>query len=486
VKPEAAESNLVMINAAIFRAAVSCQEECHAEQQRANFLPGVSDLQLDALLNLVRFLGSIHEGGILRRKQIRSFAELRTAMKIGIAAATVLLDWPRSFRDMLRRMVPTQVENTDLNFHDVFGNFYRHLYAVLPRKEFGFLHDAFEEFVIDDWKGLVRGQHRFFAPLTRRNSQWVSAQQAGTTMHIDSKRLASLVHNGELEGIFVKTGRERTECWIRRQSLSGWAAKREAELARYMSRPEAKRALGLKHDTLLKVAQAGLIRYASGSERAFRSNGVYFLREDVLRIKHAFEKHVVQVQPYSSPGELIALRHGLKNYLGRDSGLPAAIRAVVDGTLVPVGYTKRFSGITGYLFPSEDLRKYHPVQTEMPPGGFLNFKEAATALRTRTEVIRCLVSQGILSTPNEYRFGLSKLVPAGEVQHFAEEYMDASILAERSNETIHWVKRALRESGVPILEISVPEKGQKLFLLRDIAATVHIPQRCERQRNHVR
>ena len=400
-------------------------------------------------------------------------------MKIGIEAATVLLDWPRSFREMLKRMVPTQVENTDLNFHDVFGNFYRHLYAVLPRKEFGFLHDAFEEFVIEDWKGLVRGQHRFFAPLTRKNSQRMSAQQAGTTMHMTSMRLASLVQNGELEGIFVKTGRERTECWIKRRSLSGWAAKREAELARYMSRPEAKRALGLKHDTLLKVAQAGLIRYTSGYERSFRSNGVYFLREDVLKIKHAFKKHAVQVQPYSSPGELIALRHGLKNYLGRDSGLPAAIRAVIDGTLVPVGYTKRFSGITGYLFPSEDLRKYRPVQTEMPPEGFLNFAEAASALGTRTEVFRGLVAHGALSNQNnKYRPGLSKLVSAGEIQHFGEQYVDAHIVAERSNATIHWVKHCLRKSGVPTLEVPVPGKGWKIFLLRELAANVQIPQKC--------
>jgi hypothetical protein len=380
---------------------------------------------------------------------------------------------------MLKRMVPTEVENTDLNFHDVFGNFYRHLYTVLPRKEFGFLHKAFEEFVVGDWKGIVRGQHRLFAPLTRKNSQWMSAQHAESTMHVNSKRLAALVRNRELEGIFVKTGRQHTECWIRRESLKAWSAKREADLARYMSCPEAKRALGLKHETLLKVAQAGLVRYVSGAERSFRSNGIYFLREDVSKIKHAFEKHAAHVQPYTGPGKLIALRHALKNYLGRDSGLPAAIRAVVDGRLVPVGYTKRFPGITGYLFPSEDLRKYRPVQTEMPSEGLLNFKEAASALGTRTEVIRSLVANGTLGNlHDEYRPGLSKLVSAGEIQHFGEQYVDAHIVAERSHATIHWVKHCLRQSGVPILEVPVPGKGRKIFLLRELAANVHIPQRC--------
>ena len=478
-EPATADGNLVTINAAIYRAAGFYQEACEAELQRASFPPVLANLRLDAILRLVRFVGSIQEQGKLRRKQIR-FAptDLDTAIQVGSAASSILMDWPRSFREMLRRMVPRQVKSAaDLSFYDVFGNFYRHLYAVLPRKEFGFLHDAFEEFVVQDWKGLVRGQHRFFPTLTRRNSQWMPAQEAETMLHTTSKRVTALVRNRELEGIFVKTGQHRTECWIRRESLSGWAAKREAELARYMSRPEAKRALGLGHDTLLKVAQAGLIRYVSGSEKFSRPNGAYFLREDVMRIKYAFEKHAALVQPYSRPGLLIALRHGLRNYLDRDSGLTAAIRAVLDGKLSPVGSTKRFPGITGYLFRSEDLRKYRPAQTEIPPEGFLNFKEAASVLGTRTEVIHGLVVRGMLSAANEYRPGLSKLVPAGEVRRFAEHYVAATVVAERSNATIHWVNRCLRESAVPFLEISVSGKGQRLFLLRELVANVQIPHR---------
>ena len=56
--------------------------------------------------------------------------------------------------------------------------------------------------------------------------------------------------------------------------------------------------------------------------------------------------------------ELIVLRHAMKIYLGCDSGLAMVIRAVVDGSLVPVGQTNRFRGITGYLFLSKDLRRY--------------------------------------------------------------------------------------------------------------------------------
>ena len=74
----------------------------------------------------------------------------------------------------------------------------------------------------------------------------------------------------------------RTECWIRRDSLKRWIAARDAELARYMSRPEARDALGLTDRTIANVAAAGAIRYVKGPERNFPSGCFFFLREDVI------------------------------------------------------------------------------------------------------------------------------------------------------------------------------------------------------------
>ena len=50
------------------------------------------------------------------------------------------------------------------------------LYGSGNRSEFGFLHEVFESFVVEDWRGLVRGQHRFLSAATRRNSQWMPAE----------------------------------------------------------------------------------------------------------------------------------------------------------------------------------------------------------------------------------------------------------------------------------------------------------------------
>jgi hypothetical protein len=323
---EPADRELVAINAAIYRAAGFPPGDA-AEIALANcgFPTELFELRLGPLQRLVLFVGSIKGQDRLRRKQQHFAAtNLAVAIEIGRAAATMLGDWPRPLRTVLRHMLPPETANpAALNFSGIFGNFYRHLFRVLPRNEFGFLHEAFELFVIEDWKGLVRGQHRYFSAAVRRNSRWVTVNEAERIARTTGARISDLARQGQVDAIFLKVrrGGSRTECWIRRESLNQWIAARDAELAPYMERPEAKEALGLTNCTIVTVASAGVVRYVKGPDHNFPARCFFFLREDVMKIKDAFEKNSVPVNAYSKPGEFIALRHAMKNYLGRDSGL---------------------------------------------------------------------------------------------------------------------------------------------------------------------
>jgi len=484
VSSEPADPGLVAINAMVFRAAkFTLAETAGFEVADFGFPPELLQLKLGALLRFVLFVGSINEGSILRRKQ-RPFraTDLVGAMAICRGAVALLRDWPRPLREVLRRMIPQSANPATLNFSDIFGNFYRHLFRLLPRQEFGFVHDAFEEFVIEDWKGFIRGQHRYFSVTVRRNSHWVTANEAKTIARLSGRRIWDLARNGQLDSIFLKARREgsRRECWIRRDSLNQWIAARDAGLAPYMARPEAEAALGLKNFTLARVAAAGAIRYVKGPERNFPARCFFFLREDVMKVKQAFEKHSVAVTEYAKPGEFTALRHAMKNYLGRDSGLAAVIRGVVDGNLGPTGRTNRFRGITGYLFRSEDLRKYRPTPGfTAPRDGFLSFKEAAAMLEVKTNIVRGLVAQGLLGVAAGYRNGFANLVPEKEVQRFAEGYVSTSVLARRFRLNSGSLARHLNKSGTPLFAIPNPDagRGHAYFLSKDVAAQIRLPTR---------
>jgi hypothetical protein len=291
--PDAADHDLVAITVIIYCAADSTLVEgAAANVADFRFPPELSQLKLGALLRFILFIGSINDGSTLGRKQ-RPFraTDLAGAIAICRGAAALLRDWPRPLRRTLFRMIPQSGSPATLNFSDVFGNFYRHLFRVLPRREFGFLHTAFEKFAIEDWKGFIRGQHRYFSAVVRRNSHWVTANEAEKLVRITGTRILDLAHNGQLEAVFldVRRGGSRTECWIKRESLKQWMAARDAELAPYMSRPEAMDALGLTHRTIVTVSAAGVIRYVKGPERNVPARCFFFLRDDVMKLRSAFE-----------------------------------------------------------------------------------------------------------------------------------------------------------------------------------------------------
>jgi hypothetical protein len=245
-----------------------------------------------------------------------------------------------------------------------------------------------------------------------------------------------------------------------------------------MPRPEAMAALGLTHRTIVSVAASGVIRYVKGPERNFPARCFFFLREDVINIKAAFENHSVPMLAYSKPGKFIALRHGVKNYLGHGSGLAAVIRAVLEGRLVPVGCAKRFRGITGYLFAARDLRRYRPMSgVDATADDLINYREAAALLGVELREIRGLVAGGILHDAVEYQFGLSKLLAAADVQRFTENYVAVSALAKRRRLNTIALFRYLSKLGTPLLSVPLPEKGTRhaSFLRRDLACQIQIP-----------
>jgi len=493
VTPESATSDLVAINAAMYRAAgVSPGADAELDLKDSGFPPEMLGLKLGALLRFILFVGSIREKDGLRRKQ-RPFSatDLLGATEIDRSAVAVLRDWPRPLREVLRHMLPPEPTHpAALNFSAIFGNFYRHVFRVLPRSDFGFLHDVFEKFVIEDWKGLIRGQHRYFSAALRQNAPWVAAGEAEQIARTGGGKVLDAVHQGYLEALFVtvRPGGSRTECWIRRDSLNRWIASRDAELARYMLRREAKRVLGLTNTTIVRIAAAGAIRYVEGPEQNFPIGFFFFLREDVMKIQQAFENNALQTRECLKPGELVTLRHAIKNYLGRDSALAAVIQAVVAGSLVPVGHARGIRGITGYLFRSEDLRKYRPVSAvKTRPEAFLNFGEAAAVLGVRSYVVRGLVEKGLLTIADGYRHGLSKLIPEKEVQRFAECYVPAAIVAKGLDLSACFFARYLRRSGMPLLAVPISDegKGDALFLQKEIASKLRIaPPRTSLRTGH--
>jgi hypothetical protein len=115
----------------------------------------------------------------------------------------------------------------------------------------------------------------------------------------------------------------------------------------------------------------------------------------------------------------------------------------------------------------------------VPQGGVVNYAAAAAVLSVSVTVIRGLVAQGIVHTIAESRNGFSKLLPAADVQQFAESYVATSVLARRFHLPRGSLARHLKESGAPVLTIPIPDggRGHASFLRKDVAAQIELPSR---------
>jgi hypothetical protein len=89
-----------------------------------------------------------------------------------------------------------------------------------------------------------------------------------------------------------------------------------------------------------------------------------------------------------------------------------------------------------------------------------------------------MVAQGILSASAGNRPDPSKLVPAAEIQRFAEQYVSATVLGRRFNINGSLLARYLRESVTPLLAVPIPGKRREhaRFLLRNVAARLPLAQ----------
>jgi len=104
----------------------------------------------------------------------------------------------------------------------------------------------------------------------------------------------------------------------------------------------------------------------------------------------------------------------------------------------------------------------------VPPEGFLIYREAGALLGVKTAVIRALVAQGVLNS-HEWRNGFAKLIPARDVQQFAEQHVAAPVLAKLLQLEVRLLRPFLSRAGTPVLAIPIPGKGQTVFVRKEIA-----------------
>lgn len=416
----------------------------------------IQALPLNSLLRVIHCLGATFHPSSKHLTQLSyQRTNLSAAKEIVDVAGLTLSEWPIQYIEKLKAAAEQYRvdERYEKKVAHAFGNHYRHLYKVLVEPEFLFLKTTFEDFLNTEWDGLIRRQHRRFSEKVRDSQSWILASQATALLdyRVDVKSIRSLVKAGVLKGFVTAKGpRGRQEVWLERDGVKKWAK----ESVKWIRRPVAEEMLGVNYAIVMALAKAGLIKYQKGGVAG--SLGYWnFLRRDVDRIAKAFAAFQVSEWTDMKTDKNIALQAALRNFLGKDKGLPQVVKAVVEGKLVPVGIAKQFKGILRYIFRRSDLRLYRPASIEPPEEGFLNLSEAAIALGVPRTIVVGLVRAEFLTSPTRNVFSVSHLIPYSDVTSFRDQYVFLSQLAREAGCGSVRVRNYLASVGIEGITIQL-------------------------------
>lgn len=477
-----ATSDLVAINAAIYQCAGFPIGIGSFDLGNAGFPAELEGLALDDLIGLILATSALQRDP--RQPQKPAVTDLGTVRCVDREAARVLMDWPSGFHDRLCGLLLSSVsDRSAVAFRGVYGDFYQYLLDAAHHEEFNFLIGAFGEFVTRYWPGMIRGQHRLLPQSMHERKRWIPSLQAARLAGLTAPQITDLVRNGKLAGIFVSPpkSRSRVECWLDRQALAQWIADRDSDLAGFVSQAEGMQILGLTAATFRSLVRGGLIEMSKGPDRGFPP-GVYVRLLDVERIVAAFSDEA-RTEAVSNGDKAILLREAVRRYIGREK-FSEFVCSVLSGALRPVARDFSVTGILGFQFRIADVKR-HAAARPQPyvPSGLLTYAMAAARLGTNKEVVRNLVTKGLIERHRESSRGIQFLI-ARDVDKFASRYVTVKSIAKRFEVGSRTISEALKQKGAEVLVIPLPGKGNKLFVRKgpkSDLATWDLRQRTQQQ-----
>lgn len=184
----------------------------------------ILNLELEHLISLLCFIaGQLIDVGDTTGKFIatnRSNAQLHELL---LSAWDYLKDFPQDFERFLEwYKSKTSHSERDTGIVKDFGNFYRRLYKNFPRQTFGFLHEAFENYLATQWDGgyLNSKLGRIEMP-NDSDRKFLSGVETAKLLKMTEAWVLRSVECGTLKGRLRKMGK-RTSVLVERESAEAY------------------------------------------------------------------------------------------------------------------------------------------------------------------------------------------------------------------------------------------------------------------------
>lgn len=374
------------------------------------------------LVRLVCYIGRLKEGPNLHRPgQLAKLGEMNVSFSLFDGAATLLDNWPGAFWHCLERHMDTSPD--DASIRRVFGALYQVLYRRLRDHRNQFLRDAFEAFLLENWRGELCGRHRLFDSNTIAGHPQRGLARVARAYNIGGQTLRRLVNYGWLPAKQFSQSQKRQIITVDESKL--WAF--IPDPSDYLDLRSTARYLGIDRNRLRELVALGVI-LADSLPTWRRRNQWYFHRNHVLEFLAEIRQAAALT---SNGGAAVTLNHMLRFWRVTSEELAALLQAMKNKLI-------QFSiADTGQLrdlvFDETELRTwlhgYRRTTTK-----WVSVSNASKILGIKEEVVYELVSKTLLAARFvESKGRVIRRISLSSLEKFEREYVSLASLAKQSN-----------------------------------------------------
>lgn len=410
------------------------------------------------LSRFILYTGRLIKGPSLRRPgKIRELEAVSVATGLVVGSAKLLADWPSAFWHCLEGFV--EAAPADASIRRVFGALYNVLYRDLSDPIFQFLRDAFEQFLLEHWRGELCGRHRLFSLHTIQEHRYQGVARVARSAGIGSKTLRRMVHQDRFPANHFQHSSARHLITVDKETLERLLP----DPNEYVDLRSTARLFGLKRSRLRELVAHGAL-LADAKPNFARSNHWHFRRCELTGLLAEIRQGSVGI--VDGVGS-VTLNHALRYWRISGMELGKLIRAVKQQEIehdLPLTYR-----LSEMKFREDGLRTWLR-QTRETATSWVSVARAAELLCLKEQVVYELVSRNFLVAEVISRNGHAvRRLALQSLQDFENTFIALSQLAKHRKTSAKSLMRVLEAR--PVTGPGVDGGRQYFFKRADLAAS---------------
>ena len=419
----------------------------------------ILNLELEQLISLFSFFaGQLIDVGDTTGKFIsanRNNAELH---KLLLAAWDYLQDFPNGFERFLDwYKEKSSHPQRDTGIARDFRNFYCRLYKNFPRHTFGFLHEAFENYLATKWDGgYLNSKLRRIEIPEDSDRKFLSGVETAKLLKMTEAWVLRSVECGTLKGRLRKMSK-RTSVLVERESAEVYLQ----NLKNAIFPKDVAKILGIGRKAVVDLIEHSCIPTFRG--RTVDGHQKWLINDNApINLLNRIDA-LLNKTTNNETTDKYSFDLTIRRLSGSGCMIGHFVNTILNKTVVPVCKSKEI-GLQQYYFNAKHVDR-------LVEKYFKKDEDVAIVLGVKQQVAAFWIDRGFISADIKvHQYHHHRKVLRSSIAEFQAQYITAVELAQRMNTSSRKVISLLKEQNIfPVSGKLVDSGRQYLFSRKEVS-----------------